>query len=79
MTPGQPRSALAEQIESPHAPDEQVEDHPISAIARRDDDEAVDTLAEVGEQERREQVHEVADAPHDEQRRPAPWGTSPDL
>ena len=38
----------------------------ISAIADGMTTKAWKSLAEVGDQEQREQVHEVADAPHDE-------------
>src|ERR1017187_5245901 len=50
-----------------YADREQVHDHRNLCDCARNDDECVNFLGEAGDQERREQVHEVADAPHDQQ------------
>lgn len=49
-----------------HTFHEQVEHHRDFRDCAGDDDEGVNLLAEVGNQERREQIHDVADAPYDQ-------------
>jgi hypothetical protein len=59
-----------------HADHEQVHEHRGFRDCRRDDDEGPDLLAEIGDQEQREQVHDVAGGPHDEQDA-EPFGDQP--
>ena len=45
-----------------HANHEQVHEHPDLGDDRHDDNVRVDLITEVGDQERHEQVHQVADS-----------------
>src|SRR5438034_10303965 len=46
----------------PHAPYQQVHDHPDLPDGWRDDQERVDLLGEIGGRERRAEVHQVTDS-----------------
>src|SRR5437867_11108446 len=50
----------------PHAPYEQVHDHPDLTDSWGDDQERVDLLGEIRGRERREEVHQVADGGNNE-------------